>query len=90
MPSNMCALRSDTREKKSLKGWLKFNWAFLVAQLVENLHAMQETPVQSMFRRSGDGNGYPLQYSGEFHGQSLITEEMPFCEQVHVIKLHKK
>ena len=44
----MCAFRTDTREKKSLKGWLKFNWAFLVAQLVKNLHAMQETPIRSL------------------------------------------
>ena len=36
-------------------------WPSRVAQLAENPPAMRETPVQ---RSSGEGNGYPLQYSG--------------------------
>ena len=40
-------------------------WAFLVAQMVKNLPAMQGMWVQSLGRgRSlGEGRGYPLQYS---------------------------
>ena len=38
----------------------------LVAQLVKNLPAMQETPVQFLVsgRSAGEGIGYPIQYSG--------------------------
>ena len=40
-------------------------WASLVAQLVKNLPAMQETPgsIPRMGRAAGEGVGYPLQYS---------------------------
>ena len=40
-------------------------WASLVAQMVKNLPAMQETRVQflSQERSPGEGNGNPLQYS---------------------------
>jgi len=39
--------------------------ASLVAQVVKNLPAMQETQVQSLGQEDspGEGNGYPLQYS---------------------------
>ena len=37
--------------------------ASLVAQLVKN-PAMQETWVRSLGRSTGEGKGYPLQYSG--------------------------
>ena len=42
------------------------SWALLVAQLVKNTPAMQETWVQSLgwARCPGEGKGYPLQYSG--------------------------
>ena len=40
-------------------------WDSFVAQLVKNLPAMRETWVQPGLGRSpGEGNGYPLQYSG--------------------------
>ena len=41
-------------------------WASLVAQLVNNLPAMQETPVQSLGQEDPleKGKDYPLQYSG--------------------------
>ena len=41
-------------------------WASLIAQLVKNLSAMQETLVQFLGWEdsSGEGKGYPLQYSG--------------------------
>ena len=40
--------------------------ASFTAQLVKNLPAMQETPVQSLGWEDspGEGNSYPLQYSG--------------------------
>ena len=45
---------------------LQYSWASLVAQLVKNLPAIQETWVQSLGREDspGEGKGYPLQYSG--------------------------
>ena len=41
------------------------NGASLVAQLVKNLPAMQETPglIPGLGRSPGEGSGYPLQYS---------------------------
>ena len=41
-------------------------WASLVAQLVKNLSAMQETWVRSLCWEDSprEGGGYPLQYSG--------------------------
>ena len=38
-------------------------WVSLVAQMVKNLPAPQETWVQSLGRSSGEGNDKPLQYS---------------------------
>ena len=44
--------------------------ASLVAQRLKHLPAMRETQVRSGLGRSpGEGNGNPLQYSVEFHGQ---------------------
>ena len=45
---------------------LQYSWASLVAQLVKNPPAMQETWVQSLVlgRSPGEGKGYPLQYFG--------------------------
>ena len=45
--------------------YISLNRAFLLAQMVKNLPAMQETPVQSLGREDspGEGNGNPLQYS---------------------------
>ena len=39
-------------------------WASLVAQMVKNLPAMQETWIRfpGLGRCPGEGNGYPLQY----------------------------
>ena len=44
---------------------LNSSWASLIAQLVKNPPAMQETLVRSLGREdsSGEGKGYPLQYS---------------------------
>ena len=40
-------------------------WASVIAQLVKNLPAIQETPVQFLGLEDspGEGIGYPLQYS---------------------------
>ena len=50
---------------------LQYSWASLVAQLVKNPPAMQETWVRSLGWDDprvgtipGEGKGYPLQYSG--------------------------
>ena len=63
-------------------------WASLVAQLVKNLPAMQETWVQSLQVQSPEeGKGYPLMFwPGEFHGlyspwvhkESDTTEQLSF------------
>lgn len=92
MPSNMCALRTDTREKKSLNRWLKFNWAFLVVQRVRNLYVVQETPVRSLCSED-------LEMGTATHS-SILFWRIPWTkfnytgnacsEQVHMIKLHKK
>ena len=48
-----------------LEGYpLQYSWASLVAQLVKNSPAMQETWFRSLLGRPpGEGNGYLLQYS---------------------------
>ena len=45
---------------------LEISWASLVAQLVKDLPAMQETlgSIPGLRRSPGEGKGYPLQYSG--------------------------
>ena len=45
---------------------LQYSWASLVAQLVKNPPAMQETWVRSLGWEDsrGEGKGYPLKYSG--------------------------
>ena len=46
--------------------------ASLIAQLVKNPPAMQETPVRFLGRSSGEGTGYPLQYSWAFLVAQLV------------------
>ena len=48
---------------------LQYSWASLVAQLVKNLPAMQETWEDS----PGEGKGYPLQYSGLENSMDYIV-----------------
>ena len=59
----------------------------MVAQLVKNLPAMQETPVQFLGWEDSPekGNGYPLQYSGldnsmdyTGHKESDTTDRLSF------------
>ena len=55
------------------------NWASLVAQLVKNLPAMQETwvgdlgSIPGMGRSPGEGKGYPPQYSGLENSMDCIV-----------------
>ena len=49
----------------------------LVAQMVKNLSAMQENGVRSIpgsERCPGEGNGYPLQYSGLENWRATVCE----------------
>ena len=58
--------------------FLRGGWASLIAQLVKNLPALQETLVGFLGRRgraSGEGIGYPLQYSWV----SLVAGEESAC-----------
>ena len=50
-------------------------WASLVAQLVKNPPARQDTWFQSLFWEDspGEGNGYPLQYSGLENSMDCIV-----------------
>ena len=61
--------------------WLRGIWdcrAYLVAQLVKNPPAMQETWVQSLGWEDspGKGKGYPLQYSGLENSMDCIVHEV--------------
>ena len=49
--------------------------ASLVAQLVKNLPAMQETPgsIPELGKSPGEGNDYPLQYSCQRVGHDQVT-----------------
>ena len=57
-------------------------WASLVAQLVKNLPAIQETWVQCLAWEDppGEGNGIPtpLFLPGEFHGQRSLVGYSPW------------
>ena len=59
-----------TKYRKYDKSWLS-----LIAQLVKNLPAMQETPVQSMGWKDPleKEKGYPLQYSGLENSMDCIV-----------------
>ena len=54
---------------------LQYSWAFLVAQLVKNLPAVQETWVRSLSWEDSpeEGRGYPLQYSGLENSMECIV-----------------
>ena len=52
---------------------LQYSWAFLVAQMVKNLPAMQETWVQSLGRED------PLEKGMATHS-SILTWEIPWTE----------
>ena len=64
--------------------WPEFSIkASLVAQMVKNLPAMQDTSIWSLGQEDPlgqKGNGYPLQYSflWEFHGQRGLEDYSPW------------
>ena len=72
---------------------LQYRWASLVAQLVKNLPAMQETWVWSLVlgRSPGEGQGYPLQYSGLKNSMDCIvlgvTKSRTWPSNFHYITL---
>ena len=55
----------------------QYSWASLVAQLVKNLPAMQETWIWSLGWEDapGEGEGYPLKYSGQENSMDCIVHE---------------
>ena len=61
----MSHLLSLCWESASSLAWKKKPWASLVAQMVKNLPAMQETQgsISGLGRSPGGGPGKPLQYS---------------------------
>ena len=60
--------------------FLNFLWTYLIAQLVKNLPAMQETPVDSCVGKiPGEGIGYPLQYSA-------LENSMDYGPWVHRVR----
>ena len=61
---------------------------FLVAQLVENLPAMQETLVRFLGREDspGEGIGYPLQYSWVFL-VTQVVKNLPAMQETWVQSL---
>ena len=66
-------------------------WASLVAQMVKNLPAMQETPtlIPGSGRSPGEGIGYPLQYSWA----SLVAQmvkNLPAMQEAWVQSLAEK
>ena len=53
---------------------LRYSWVSLVAQLVKNLPAMQETcSISGLGRCPGEGKGYPLKYSGLENSMACIV-----------------
>ena len=63
----------------------KFEWASLVAQLIKNLPATQETLVQFLGWEDspGGGHGNPLQHSclEKPHGQKSLAGYSPSCHK---------
>ena len=58
----------------------------LIAQLVKNLPAMQETPVRFLERSAGEGIGYPIQYSWASLVAQLV-ENLPAMWETWVGKI---
>ena len=56
---------------------LQYSWASLVAQLVKNPPAMQETwiSVPGLGKSPGEKKGYPLQYSSLENGSQRVGHD---------------
>ena len=61
----------------------------LIAQLVKNTPAMQETPVRFLGREDspGEGKGYPLQYSGLENSMDCLVRGIT-KSQTHLSDFH--
>ena len=55
---------------------LQYSWASLVAQLVKNLPAMQETWVGSLGRSPGEGKSYLFHYFGLENSMDSIVHRV--------------
>ena len=58
-----------------IPGEFCFIWASLVAHLVKNLPAIRDTlgSIPGLGRSPGEGNSYPLQYSGQENSMDSIV-----------------
>ena len=65
----------------------QYSWAPLVAQLVKNLPAMQET---GLGRSPGEGEGYPLQRSGLEYTPCIIFILLDILYIVLIFVLYKQ
>ena len=69
---------------------LRYVWSFLVAQIVKNLPAMQETRVHPLvgkipWRRQWQSS--PIFLPGEFHGQRSLTGYSAWgCKELDMIE----
>ena len=66
---------------------LQYSWASLVAHLVKNLPALQETWVQSLGWEDPlrDGRGYPLQYSGLENSMDWVSKNRTRLSDFHFL-----
>ena len=71
--------------------------AFLVAQMVKNLPAMQEGSISGSGRSPGEGNGNPVFLPGKSHGWRSLAgyspwgcKESDMTERLHSMQLFKK
>ena len=76
--------------RASAEGYpLQYAWASLVAQVVKNLLAMQETWVRSLSWKylPGEGNGYPLQYSDLENSMGSIVHRVAESDTTEQLSL---
>ena len=76
-PGKSCSIPGSGRPPGEGIGYpLQYSWASLVAQLVKNLPAMQETWVRSLGQEDPLEKGMeptPVFFLGEFHGQRSLV-----------------
>ena len=73
---------------------LQYSWASLVAQLIKNPPAMQDTWVQSLGWEDPIGKGYPIQYYGLENSKNYIVHGVAKSQarlsNFHFTSLHKE
>ena len=64
-----------------ISGEFCFIWASLVAHLLKNLSAIRETlgSIPGLGRSFGEGNSYPLQYSGLENSMDCVVHGVTKC-----------